>query len=664
MTRLNVLLQLALVAVLVAVPGAAAQTITVTTVADTVDINWQTATVADLPGPDGLVSLSEAFIASNHTPGVQTIGFAIPASQLGWIGPTYAGIAVFHALTGFYWNASDGVIVDGTTQTAFAGDTNDDGAEVLLYGKTLDLGGDGSVLRGFHGTSVDLGGSGCLVEDNTGGMNVTLYGGSGSTIRNNACGTIKLDRTSGNVVVGNVTQRVRVLGGGPPAADNRIGGPAPADRNWITGYGSWNSEGYPSGAAVQLVDTVGTLVEGNWIGTTVDGLAIGNLACISGVSLETKNDAVVIRGNRIAGIKGLGIGPHAAGLLFGRGILASGSGAGLLIAGNTLGLDATGAPVLGSVTGIDLGDPVTHKLTMTGVVVGGSLPGDGNEVAGHVLNGILVGRDTQGVRLAGNSVHDNGALGIDLVANAVSGYGVSPNDPLDADSGGNGLQNFPVLSAVLRQGDALRVLGSLDSSANGAFTLEFFASPACDPSGHGEGTQPLGTLALATDAQGHAAFDVVLAEPVDEGWVLASTATREATGATSEFSACAATAWRDEGHALAGVAGAPLLVGQGDLAAGSSNALLLADAAPTAAAGLFVALTGGAVPFKGGVLLPFPALGPPLPAATDADGGIALPFVMPAGVPAGTELWLQWAIHDATAIHGVALSNGLVGTTP
>ena len=76
--------------------------------------------------------------------------------------------------------------------------------------------------------------------------------------------------------------------------------------------------------------------------------------------------------------------------------------------------------MLGSVTGIDLGDPVTHKLTMTGVVVGGSLPGDGNEVAGHVLNGILVGRDTQGVRLAGNSVHDNGALGIDLVANAVS----------------------------------------------------------------------------------------------------------------------------------------------------------------------------------------------------------------------------------------------------
>jgi hypothetical protein len=242
---------------------ASAQTITVTTIADTVDINWQVATVADLPGPDGLVSLSEAFIASNQTPGVQTIGLAIPASQLGWIGPTYAGIAVFHSVTGFFWTASDAVIVDGTTQTAFAGNTNDDGAEVLLYGKTLSLSGNGSVLRGFHGTSISLGGSGCFVADNTGGMNITLLGGSGSTIRNNNCGTIKLDRTSSNVVIGNVTQRVRVLGGGPPAADNRIGGPAPGDRNWITGYGSYNSEGYPSGAAVQLFDTVGTRIEGN-----------------------------------------------------------------------------------------------------------------------------------------------------------------------------------------------------------------------------------------------------------------------------------------------------------------------------------------------------------------------------------------------------------------
>ncbi len=40
-----------------------------------------TATVADLPGPDGHISFGEAMIASNNTPGRQTIGFAIPTSE-------------------------------------------------------------------------------------------------------------------------------------------------------------------------------------------------------------------------------------------------------------------------------------------------------------------------------------------------------------------------------------------------------------------------------------------------------------------------------------------------------------------------------------------------------------------------------------------------------
>jgi hypothetical protein len=651
------------VVALMSAQHAAAQTITVTMLTDTVDVDWQIATVADLPGPDGLISMSEAFIASNHTPGVQTIGFAIPANELGWIGPAYQGIAVFQAGTGFFWSATETVIVDGTTQTAFAGDTNPNGAEVLFNGAPY-FGGDGSVVRGVHGSSVNMSGSSCLVEDNTGGMNITVFGGSGSTIRNNVCSTIKLDRSSSNVVIGNVTQRVRVLGGGPAAADNRIGGLAVGDRNWITGYGTYNSDGFPGGAAVQLFDTVGTLVEGNWIGTTVDGLTIGNPACVTGVSLETHNDDVVIRNNRIAGIRGIGVGPHAAGFLFGRGILASGSGAGLTIVGNTIGLDATGAPVLGSVTGIDLGDPVTHKLTMTSVVVGGSAPGDGNEVAGHVWNGILVGRDTQNVRLAGNSIHDNGVLGIDLVANAVVGYGVSPNDALDADTGGNGLQNFPVLTAVLREPNGLRVFGTFGSTPLTNFTLEFFASPTCDASGYGEGRLPLGTIAVATDALGQTTFDALLSTTPPLTWVISATATREPTGATSEFSACATTVWRNEGHALAGTSGDPLLVGQGGLAGGAPNALVLSNAAALAPAGLFVATQSNPVPFVGGLVLPWPLLYPPLLATTDATGLLVKPFTLPLGVPPGTELWLQWAVLDAAAMQGISLSNCIVGVTP
>jgi len=123
------------------------------------------------------------------------------------------------------------------------------------------------------------------------------------------------------------------------------------------------------------------------------------------------------------------------------------------------------------------------------------------------------------------------------------------------------------------------------------------------------------------------------------------------------------TAWTDEGHALAGVAGEPSLAGAGTLEAGSANSIDLTHAAPSAVAGLFLGTSAAFVPFKGGTLVPAP-LGSPFVAATAADGSVPIDFVMPAGVPAGTEVWLQWAIKDAAATQGVALSNAIKGLVP
>jgi hypothetical protein len=121
--------------------------------------------------------------------------------------------------------------------------------------------------------------------------------------------------------------------------------------------------------------------------------------------------------------------------------------------------------------------------------------------------------------------------------------------------------------------------------------------------------------------------------------------------------------WTDEGHALAGVAGNPKFVGSGDLSAGSADTLTLTRAAPGALAGLVVGLTSANLPFKGGTLVPAPTLGPVF-VPVSGGGAIVLPFTMPSGLPTGTELWMQWAIPDAAAVHGVALSNALLGTTP
>lgn len=123
--------------------------------------------------------------------------------------------------------------------------------------------------------------------------------------------------------------------------------------------------------------------------------------------------------------------------------------------------------------------------------------------------------------------------------------------------------------------------------------------------------------------------------------------------------------WANAGSALAGVSGAPLLVGHGTLQGASAGDIALSAAAPVAAAVLFVSLTAAPapVPFKGGSLVAFPVIAQ-LPVVTGASGNLTLPFLWPTGLPAGLHLDFQYAIQDAAAVKGVALSNALDALTP
>ncbi len=121
-------------------------------------------------------------------------------------------------------------------------------------------------------------------------------------------------------------------------------------------------------------------------------------------------------------------------------------------------------------------------------------------------------------------------------------------------------------------------------------------------------------------------------------------------------------AWTDEGNALAGTTGDPVLTGCGTLAEGTANVLALSNAAPAATAAIVFGTANASVPFKGGTLVP--ALGFLIPVATSPTGTLDLPFEMPAGTPGGIELWIQFGIQDAGAVKGVALSNAVLGVTP
>src|SRR5262249_21341419 len=147
------------------------------------------------------------------------------------------------------------------------------------------------------------------------------------------------------------------------------------------------------------------------------------------------------------------------------------------IQGNFLGTDATGTQPLGN-TGAGV-----RVFSGTGNTVGGTAPGAGNRIAFNTGAGVLIaGNAGPGNAVLGNASFANGGSGIDL-----KNDGVTANDPLDADSGPNGLQNFPVLTAAVTGATGTTITGTLQSTPDTAFRVELFAGDAADPSGFGEG---------------------------------------------------------------------------------------------------------------------------------------------------------------------------------
>lgn len=153
-----------------------------------------------------------------------------------------------------------------------------------------------------------------------------------------------------------------------------------------------------------------------------------------------------------------------------------------------------------------------------------------NTIAFNGTDGVSVRADaTSGNVIRGNRIYENGGLGIDLDPD-----GVTLNDPGDVDTGPNNLQNFPVISFV-ESGTVTRVVGTLNSTPDSTFALDFYANTTADPSGYGEGERWLDSAIVTTDVDGNASFDVVLTAATVSGESITATAT-DTEGNTSEFS--------------------------------------------------------------------------------------------------------------------------------
>jgi hypothetical protein len=252
----------------------------------------------------------------------------------------------------------------------------------------------------------------------------------------------------------------------------------------------------------------GNLVQGNRIGTNAAGTAA--LANTTGVRVggaNTIGGAAPAMGNLISGNSQNGI------------ETIGGAGA-TQISGNLIGTDVTGAAALGNgLFGIE------SFGSSTGVI-----GGPANTIAFNTGSGVVI-LGPSNFTIAGNSIHSNGGIGIDL-----NGDGVNPNDPGDPDVGPNGFQNFPVVTGAFVSPARIRIQGTLNSLASQTFHVEFFASPACDPTGFGEGKTFLGFTDVMTDGSGNGTFDVTLGAQVAAGSAITATAT--GPDGTSEFSAC------------------------------------------------------------------------------------------------------------------------------
>jgi hypothetical protein len=554
---------------------AVGQTVTVTTLNDVVDFGGARQ-VVNLPGPDGKVSFREALEATDNTPGPQTIAFAIPQSEW-WL---FNNMALLRLENGAFLINDNETTVDFTTQTAFTGDTNPNGWEVGIYGlepngwggAAIYLNGNNCTIKGLdrvmqRGYAVQITGDNNHVIACT--ISGPLYAGiyinggfSGPPASGNVVGGtqpgegnqlsagnsgVRIDAPAdGNVVIGNTLTgafagiEVRAPSCCPQlvASNNRIGGPSPQERNIISGAGHFGEEGFPVGEQVSLILAVNTIVEGNYIGTNADGTAAAPQIGPTGINVRDCS-GTVIRNNVISGLIGAGTGPHYAGQFFGLAVSVNGNSSNTVLAGNRIGTNAAGDGPIPNYRGLAFAYfPTTGNPTNT--TLGGLLTGEGNTIAFNQVTGVRVDGTVSGVRMLGNAIYSNGGMGIDLIT-ALGAPGVTPNDAGDADTGGNGLQNFPVIASAGSDGVAATyVEGTLNSLANTDFLVQFFANEACDASGFGEGQDYLGSTVVTTNAGGNASFNVMLPVGVSAGQVMTATATHQVTGNSSEFSACVA----------------------------------------------------------------------------------------------------------------------------
>jgi hypothetical protein len=289
----------------------------------------------------------------------------------------------------------------------------------------IEINGSGNIVGGTTPAEINL------VSGNNVGIYVNNRNGSGgpfptgtiitgNLIGTNPTGTAALDNTQFNQGVGIQIHSAR---------NTIVGGPSAAERNIVSGNGSF---------AFEINGSVGDRVEGNYVGVDITGtVAIGNgiretggngagsgMRTIGSTSLLIKDNVVSgngvplsVDGNGFTRYRGSGI--HVANSTSNR------------IIGNRIGTNAAGTAALGnSQEGISL------SAWNNDLIIGGTGRGEGNLISGNRRNGISFNTvDPLAPMIIGNRI------GTDITGTAPLGndnFGVWFNTVTRANLGGVG----------------------------------------------------------------------------------------------------------------------------------------------------------------------------------------------------------------------------------
>ena len=346
-------------------------------------------------GPGSLrAALYYAFDKSTDVPPVPTaISFQIPTSDPGFasnvftIQPTYLLVA-----------PGAGTAVDGATQTAFTGDTNTSGPEIVLSGSQLP--GQNLFAQGF-----DLREANCVLKNlviNGFNLQGVLIEGAAAT-GNLVIGCYIGTNETGTNAVPNTFPGIEIVGG---AHGNTIGGTTTAARNIISGNAHL-------GVSIHDAGSNSNLVQGNFIGTNALGTsALPN--AFQGVELFSGAQSNVI-GGTIVGARNIISGNNSDGVAF----LDPGT-SNNLVQGNFIGTNA-----LGTATVPNLGAGVAIVAGAKSNTVGsGTAAGGRNVISGNMFQGVVIVDPGTSLNLIAGNIIGMNAAGTLSLGNQFSGIDI------------------------------------------------------------------------------------------------------------------------------------------------------------------------------------------------------------------------------------------------